>query len=145
MEDKNVKQKKQSAAWFGQSEWFSGLGDDEDLEKANLKAMMKETDKPEKKAKAKSDDAMEVDESTAQSSGLQELSDEDDDDYSSSDDSDDSDVELAKSLELKELEDRIGTFREKRDDKEFKKKQKEENRKREQFPLNPKELGENLT
>ncbi|CAG5099069.1 Oidioi.mRNA.OKI2018_I69.XSR.g16222.t1.cds [Oikopleura dioica] len=141
LEDKNVKQKKQSAAWFGQSEWFSGLGDDEDLEKANLKAMMKETDKPEKKAKAKSADAMEVDESTAQSSSLQELSDEDEDDYSSSDDSDDSDVELAKSLELKELEDRIGAFREKRDDKEFKKKQKEENRKREQFPLNPKELA----
>jgi len=140
LEDKSVKQQKQSAAWFGQSEWFSGLEEDNDLEQANLKAMMKQTDKPEKKIKNKSSEsnAMEVD--AGPSSQAKEAESEEDD-YSSSDDSDDSDVELAKSLELKELEDRIGVYREKRDDKEFKKKEKEDNRKREQFPLDPKELA----
>ena len=143
LEDKSVKQQKQSAAWFGQNEWFSGLDDNEDLEQANLKAMMKQTDKPEKKTKNKpvESNAMEVDEGV--SSQEHEAESEEDDSSSSDDDSDDSDVELAKSLELKELEDRIGVYREKRDDKEFKKKEKEENRKREQFPLNPKELGKN--
>ncbi len=139
LEDKSVKQQKQSAAWFGQSDWFSGLDDDEDLEKANLKAMMKQTDKPEKKTKTKAADANAMDVDEGVSSQAQEAESEEDDYYS--DDSDDSDVELAKSLELKELEDRIGVYREKRDDKEFKKKEKEEDRKREQFPLNPKELG----
>ena len=144
LEDKSVKQQKQSAAWFGQSEWFSGLDEDEDLEQANLKAMMKQTDKPDKKIKNKSaeSNAMEVDAGPSSSQAHEAESEEDD--YSSSDDSDDSDVELAKSLELKELEDRIGVYREKRDDKDFKKKEKEENRKREQFPLNPQELGKNI-
>lgn len=137
LEDKSVRQDRQSAAWFG-TEWFGGLDDGDDLEKANLAAMMKTGQKEAKKTKKeKTEEAMEVD----QSEPINDIKEEDDSEDYTTTDSDDSDAEEAKRKELKELEDRIGAYREKRDDKEFKKKEKEENRKKEQFPLNPRELA----
>jgi len=144
LEHPDVAADRTTATWFEQDDWFEGVEDGDDREtiekilakqKKKAAGVQAKEKKPKTKKNAGEDESMEIDQEIDQAAAEAELS----SDSSDSDDSDSEDEEARQ--QLRDMEARIGVIPERRDDKLGKRQEKEEKRKREQFPLTPEQLA----
>merc|ERR1711990_628985 len=154
LEAKEVIQDRATNQWFGNSDWFDGLEDGTEVDQSNINQILKDK-KREKKEKSKNkkseegvelpdEEQMEVEVNNElqiqENDDGREIESEDESDSDDESESDDSEDERQR-VALREMEERIGSIPERREEKLSKRKRLEEARKKEEFPLTPEQLA----
>jgi len=149
LEEKEVIQDRATSQWFGNSDWFDGLEEGGDVDQSNINQILKDKKKekkPKKETSGKSEELGDEEQMEVEVNDQvenQEIVDEREIESDSSDyetESDDSEDERQR-VALREMEERIGSIPERREEKLSKRKRLEEARKKEEFPLTPEQLA----